>query len=159
MKEHKKLIQKLVSKMTLHFVWSHLSKKQTLFCWLCLAFVTDCRVVISSFLQQKGPFNKVLHFTAVTKHKFVGSLCWNLMGGIICWLLSVCDDVWCLSASDVAVTHVAWKKKAPFLTTDFSFLWKAHKTSLLLLLCVFTQLYLLHPSICRQLDSTTHTIR
>ena len=31
-KEHKKLIQKLVSKMTLHFVWSHLSKKQTVFC-------------------------------------------------------------------------------------------------------------------------------
>ena len=28
-KEHKKLIQKLVSKMTLHFVWGHLSKKQT----------------------------------------------------------------------------------------------------------------------------------
>ena len=28
-KEHKKLYQKLVSKVTLHFVWSHLSKKQT----------------------------------------------------------------------------------------------------------------------------------
>ena len=28
-KEHKKLAQKLVSKVTLHFVWGHLSKKQT----------------------------------------------------------------------------------------------------------------------------------
>ena len=28
-KEHKKLGQKLVSKVTLHFVWGHLSKKQT----------------------------------------------------------------------------------------------------------------------------------
>ena len=28
-KEHKKLGQKLVSKMTLHFVWGHLSKKQS----------------------------------------------------------------------------------------------------------------------------------
>ena len=29
MKEDKKLGQKLVSKMTLHFVWGHLSKKQS----------------------------------------------------------------------------------------------------------------------------------
>ena len=28
-KEHKKLGQKLVSKVSLHFVWGHLSKKQT----------------------------------------------------------------------------------------------------------------------------------
>ena len=28
-KEHKKLGQKVVSKVTLHFVWGHLSKKQT----------------------------------------------------------------------------------------------------------------------------------
>ena len=28
-KEHKKLCQKLVSKVALHFVWGHLSKKQT----------------------------------------------------------------------------------------------------------------------------------
>ena len=28
-KEHKKLGQKLESKVTLHFVWGHLSKKQT----------------------------------------------------------------------------------------------------------------------------------
>ena len=28
MKEHKKLYQKLVSKVTLHFVWCHLSRKQ-----------------------------------------------------------------------------------------------------------------------------------
>ena len=28
-KEHKKLGQKLMSKVTLHFVWDHLSKKQT----------------------------------------------------------------------------------------------------------------------------------
>ena len=33
--------------------------------------------------QFNGPFNKMLHFTAVTKHKFVGSLCRNLMGGIM----------------------------------------------------------------------------
>ena len=29
MKEHKKLYLKLVSKMMLHFVWGHLSRKQT----------------------------------------------------------------------------------------------------------------------------------
>ena len=29
MKEHKKLDQKQVSKVTLHFVWGHLSRKQT----------------------------------------------------------------------------------------------------------------------------------
>ena len=29
MKEHKKLCQKYVSKVTLHFVWGHLSRKQT----------------------------------------------------------------------------------------------------------------------------------
>ena len=30
-KEHKKLGQKLVSKVTLHFVWGHLSKKQKVY--------------------------------------------------------------------------------------------------------------------------------
>ena len=29
MKEHKKLYQKQVSKVTLHFVWGHLTRKQT----------------------------------------------------------------------------------------------------------------------------------
>ena len=33
MKEHKKLCQKQVSKVTLHFVWGHLTKKQTV-SWL-----------------------------------------------------------------------------------------------------------------------------
>ena len=32
-KEHKKLGQKLVSKVTLHFVWGHLPKKQTVACF------------------------------------------------------------------------------------------------------------------------------
>jgi len=31
-KEHKKVVQKHVSKVTLHFVWGHLSRKQTVFC-------------------------------------------------------------------------------------------------------------------------------
>ena len=34
MKEHEKLYQKLVSKVTLHFVWDHLSRKQTVHCSL-----------------------------------------------------------------------------------------------------------------------------
>ena len=33
MKGHRKLCQKLVSKVTLHFVWGHLSRKQTVY-WL-----------------------------------------------------------------------------------------------------------------------------
>ena len=31
-KEHKKLYQKQVSKVTLHFVWGHLTRKQTVHC-------------------------------------------------------------------------------------------------------------------------------
>ena len=40
MKEHKKLSQKQVSKVTLHFVWGQLSRKQTVMqgnCQVCLA--------------------------------------------------------------------------------------------------------------------------
>ena len=32
MKEHEKLCQKPVSKVTLHFVWGHLTRKQTVVC-------------------------------------------------------------------------------------------------------------------------------
>ena len=35
MKEHKKLSQKQVSKVTLHFVWGQLSRKQTVLQFIC----------------------------------------------------------------------------------------------------------------------------
>ena len=40
MKEDKSLYQKLVSKVTLHFVWGHLSKKQTVLCFSCKILIT-----------------------------------------------------------------------------------------------------------------------
>ena len=46
-KEHKKLSQKLVSKVTLHFVWGHLSKKQTV---MVLSMIAGIGMVMDFFL-------------------------------------------------------------------------------------------------------------
>ena len=60
-KEHKKLGQKLVSKVTLHFVWGHLPKKQTVvsYCPPCLPYswnlkpITEKSRLSSIFVTQE----------------------------------------------------------------------------------------------------------
>ena len=84
-KEHKKLGQKVVSKVTLHFVWGHLSKKQTvvpLSGWLNLEFnfrLETCEDYFQTL--QSFVFNLKLSF-------------WD--GGLLI-LMDVCFNVymWC----------------------------------------------------------------